>query len=76
MVAAGLRLRGVLRSEERRPGGSPCQEGGSADKAAARENGLILHGFSLVVFPSAREGMLGEGSFPPTVRSSFARVIQ
>ena len=73
----GVRLRGgVLRAQERGQGRGPRQKRRAADKMAACESGLILHGFFFVVFPSATEVGLRGVSFPPTVRSSFARVIQ
>ena len=73
----GVRRRsGVLRAQERGQGRGARQKRRAADKVPACESGLILHGFFFVVFPSATEVGLRGVSFPPTVRSSFARVIQ
>ena len=73
----GVRRRSrVLRAQERGQGRGAGQKRRAADKMAACEGGLILHGFFFVVFPSATEVGLRGVSFPPTVRSSFARVIQ
>ena len=80
LVEAGklfVRRRGrVLRTQERGQGRGARQECRAADKVAACKGRLILHGFFVVVFPLATEVGLRGVSVPPTVRSSFARVIQ